>query len=101
MTWTTAEANRIKAMAVPLTTGPCQGSSLSRNKGAMDAYRPKTPNARKGRQQVSTKALEVLGSGQVSVGTTSRQRKRPPALGLALSGNFRRHNAVRPNAPRS
>src|SRR5690606_7958779 len=83
--WTAAERNRIDAMAVPLTTGPCQGTSLSRNKGAMDAYRPKTPNAKNGRQHVSTKALEAAGSGQVSLGTTSRKDKRPAALGLASS----------------
>src|SRR5690606_21864085 len=97
-TWNVADANKIKAMAVPLTTGPCQGTSWSRNNGASDAYSPKTPKARKGRLQVSMNALETLDSGQVSFGRTSCRRKRRPAFGLAVSGRGKRKRASKAKA---
>src|SRR5690606_17195807 len=93
------EANSINAMAVPLTTGPCQGTNWSRNKGAMDAYRPNPPNARKGRQQVSTKAHDVLDCGQVSLGKASRQFRGALPVGIAPLGNFRRMSANKPRMP--
>src|SRR5690606_6366068 len=99
-TWTVADEHRIQALVAPLTMGPRTDTRLSRNNGAMDAYKPKTPNARKGRQQVSKKAFEALRSGQVRVGRISRKRRPSSTVGLMLSGSFRRYRAVRPNVPR-
>ena len=98
-TCTQAEASRITAMAVPLTTGPCQGTSRSRNSGDIEAYRPNTPNARKGSMQVSTKAVEALGSGQVSLGSTSCSRSRPAWRGSAAGGSSSRASTYRPSPP--
>ncbi len=94
---TQAEVSKITAIAVPLTTGPCHGTSLSKNSGDIEAYRPNTPNARNGSALVSTNANESEEAGQVSLGSTSRNCNAGLAGRLHRSGQLQAGQGVQAN----